>query len=194
MAAYNVHTKRDIRTRMHMHTHTHTPPGPQFRACYSICICPRTQAHTHRASVQSRLFEAEEDADNNKALVVQLKGEIKELKQKLVRADNTRRKLHNELQELKGNIRVFARVRPSDERCVLGIDEEIGSVTVPYNGNHSEFRFDRAFNPRSTQVSLSLPPSLSPFLAHYLNAPSTPAPPRSLPPSLPPSLSLFLTI
>ena len=118
-----------------------------------VCICTHTHTHTHthRASVQSRLFEAEEDADSNKALVVQLKGEIKELKQKLVRADNTRRKLHNELQELKGNIRVFARVRPSDERCVLGIDEEIGSVTVPYNGNHSEFRFDRTFNPRSTQ-------------------------------------------
>ena len=143
------------------HTHTHTLPGPHFRACY-MYMPTHTHIHTHRASVQSRLFEAEEDADHNKALVVQLKGEIKELKQKLVRADNTRRKLHNELQELKGNIRVFARVRPSDERCVLGIDEEIGSVTVPYNGNHSEFKFDRAFNPRSTQVSLSLslPPAL----------------------------------
>ena len=92
----HMHADREteIRTSMHMHTHTHT------------------HTHTHRASVQSRLFEAEEDADSNKALVVQLKGEIKELKQKLVRADNTRRKLHNELQELKGNIRVYCRVRP----------------------------------------------------------------------------------
>ena len=132
----------------------------EYRTYKDVCNTPTKLAdqlsklvslEADRASVQSRLFEAEEDAGQNKALVAQLKGEVKELKQKLVRADNTRRKLHNELQELKGNIRVFARVRPADERCVLGIDDEIGSVAVPYHGAHNEFRFDRAFNPRSTQ-------------------------------------------
>ena len=55
------------------------------------------------------------------------------------------------LQELKGNIRVFARVRPASERCVLGIDDENGAVMVPYNGSQTSFKFDRAFNARASQ-------------------------------------------
>jgi kinesin family protein C1 len=101
--------------------------------------------------VQSRLFEAEEDADSNKALVTTLKEEVKNLKQKLFKAESTRRKLHNELQDLKGNIRVFARARPANEHSVLAIDDENGSVMVPHNGTQTGFKFDRAFNARSSQ-------------------------------------------
>ena len=104
-----------------------------------------------KAAVSSRLNAAEEDLENNKELVGTLKEQVKGLKQKLARAENTRRKLHNELQECKGNIRVFARVRPAEERCVMAVDEHSGEVKVPYNGVQHAFTMDRAFNLRSSQ-------------------------------------------
>jgi len=132
----------------------------EYRTYKNVCNTPTKLAdqlnklvslEADRASVQSRLFEAEEDADSNKTLVMSLKDQVKDLKQKIAKADSTRRKLHNELQELKGNIRVFARVRPADERNVLSIDDENGSVLVPHNATQTTFRFDRAFTPRSSQ-------------------------------------------
>ena len=70
----------------------------------------------------------------------------------VVKADALRRKMHNELQELKGNIRVFARVRPdAQEREVVAVDDEVGTVVVPLGGAQSAFRFDRAFTPRASQ-------------------------------------------
>ena len=83
-----------------------------------------------------------------------------------LRAEETlRRKLHNQVQELKGNIRVFCRVRPTlesddddsakitypdceednKELLVTGPDQKsaIGTVTTSKNN----FSFDRVFNP-----------------------------------------------
>ncbi|QMW28972.1 hypothetical protein G4B84_004307 [Aspergillus flavus NRRL3357] len=90
-------------------------------------------------------------------------------KDKLRKEETLRRKLHNQVQELKGNIRVFCRVRPSletepqtgiaqiqypdaSEECkeinVLGLEEKssLGAVTKKNNN----FAFDRVFGP-STQ-------------------------------------------
>jgi kinesin family protein C1 len=86
-----------------------------------------------------------------------------------LRAEETlRRKLHNEIQELKGNIRVFCRVRP-----VLPNEmEETAKITFPDEGNDSKelivtgpesksslgtvntlqypYKFDRVFGPESS--------------------------------------------
>jgi predicted RNase H-like nuclease (RuvC/YqgF family) len=40
-------------------------------------------------------------------------GEIAELKQKLYEAEERNRILHNTIQDLKGKVRVFVRIRPS---------------------------------------------------------------------------------
>ncbi len=70
-----------------------------------------------------------------------------------------RRKLHNLVQELRGNIRVYVRVRPllggekaegmavktrKDEEDWVGIVNEEMGVT-------KEWKFDRVFGPESTQ-------------------------------------------
>lgn len=87
-------------------------------------------------------------------------------KQKLIKEETLRRSLFNQVQELKGNIRVMCRIRPSfgDEEVakisypdedkegkeieILGKEEKssLGNIT---RKNHS-FSFDRVFGPSST--------------------------------------------
>lgn len=91
-----------------------------------------------------------------------------EANEKLIKEETLRRKLHNQVQELKGNIRVFCRVRPSLESDpvdttakivfpdvesdskeveVLGQEEKssLGNVTTKKHA----FAFDRVFGPSS---------------------------------------------
>lgn len=91
------------------------------------------------------------------------------IKAKLRKEETLRRKLHNQVQELKGNIRVFCRVRPSlssepvteiapmqypddceeaKEINVMGPEERSSLGTVSRKNNN--FAFDRVFGP-STQ-------------------------------------------
>lgn len=94
--------------------------------------------------------------------------ETEAVKEKLRREETLRRKLHNQVQELKGNIRVFCRVRPSlnsepaseitpmqypdesddaKEINVMGPEEKssLGSVSRKNN----TFTFDRVFGPNT---------------------------------------------
>ncbi|KAK2756679.1 kinesin-like nuclear fusion protein [Arachnomyces sp. PD_36] len=96
-----------------------------------------------------------------------------ETKEKLRREETLRRKLHNQVQELKGNIRVFCRVRPalgtgaeadvakiqfpdssadSKEIVVLGPEERssLGNVTTKTNS----FSFDHVFGPSSQNTDV----------------------------------------
>lgn len=89
-----------------------------------------------------------------------------EANEKLRAEEMLRRKLHNQVQELKGNIRVFCRVRPplegdtdpakiafpdantdSKEVSVQGPEQKsaLGSITA----NNNAFSFDRVFGPSS---------------------------------------------
>jgi kinesin family protein C1 len=87
---------------------------------------------------------------------------IQELEQQALDADSVRRALHNQIQELRGNVRVFCRVRPttSDTACVE-CPSDGSSVTLAREcdrgGSGGEvppptaFEFDRVFGPASTQ-------------------------------------------
>jgi len=99
--------------------------------------------------------------------------EAKEAKDKLRIEETLRRKLHNQVQELKGNIRVFCRVRPSLESDsdgdaarisfpdnqgdskeveILGPEEKssLGNITTKKN----MFAFDRVFAPESQNADV----------------------------------------
>lgn len=95
--------------------------------------------------------------------------ERSQAKEKLFQAEAARRKLHGQIQDLKGNIRVFCRVRPvlGDEKMPVELsfpdmDEEgqqIQLITPNSNGMPSDsespnkvnsFAFDKVFNPQST--------------------------------------------
>ncbi|XP_069031150.1 kinesin-like protein KIFC3 isoform X2 [Embiotoca jacksoni] len=83
-----------------------------------------------------------------------------ELLRKYKREMNLRKKCHNELVRLKGNIRVFCRVRPvsqeeqdsADAKTMLSFDSEDDAVLYLANkGKVMTFELDKVFPPQSTQ-------------------------------------------
>ncbi|GJR51123.1 kinesin-like protein KIN-14N [Tanacetum coccineum] len=92
----------------------------------------------------------------------ELQFRLAEAEVKLVEGESLRKKLHNTILELKGNIRVFCRVRPLlfDD----GADNETNSVSFPtatdnlgrgiellQHGQKHSFTFDKVFVPESSQ-------------------------------------------
>jgi len=74
-----------------------------------------------------------------------------------------RKKLHNEVVELKGNIRVFCRVRPSikedgsgkmAENIVKFDQDDDQLLYVSNRGTVKQFEMDRVFKPESTQIEV----------------------------------------
>ena len=82
-----------------------------------------------------------------------LQAELEEADKRIFAGDQARRKMHNIIQELKGNIRVYCRVRPL-----------IASETVRGSKAHFELR-----RPSSSDSVALTPPSInSLFSCHYL--------------------------
>lgn len=98
---------------------------------------------------------------------------ISELESKVREEESIRRRLHNTIQELKGNIRVFCRVRPplgselsntTTEQVMthldFGSDEDEKTIELNQTGESASgnaisknypFAFDKVFAPKSTQ-------------------------------------------
>ncbi|XP_042371714.1 kinesin-like protein KIFC3, partial [Plectropomus leopardus] len=83
-----------------------------------------------------------------------------ELLRKYKREMNLRKKCHNELVRLKGNIRVFCRVRPvsqeeqdsADAKTMLSFDSDDDAVLYLSNkGKIMTFELDKVFPPQATQ-------------------------------------------
>lgn len=112
---------------------------------------------------------AAEFAQHSKVLIAKVDAaqrSAKEANERYVKEQAERRKLHNQLQEAKGNIRVFCRIRPMSSK-----EEELGETSVvksntPFEVNIIEsaseraggrlvesksFEFDRVFGADSTQ-------------------------------------------
>lgn len=109
-----------------------------------------------------------ETADSKELEMTRHLAKIDELEEKLKAGDSIRRKLHNVIQELRGNVRVFARVRPFLPND--GVDASDGNTPdtiIPRSDNTSlriqksaseeargedhSFSFDRVFGPSSSQ-------------------------------------------
>ncbi|KAL1569701.1 Kinesin-like protein KIN-14R [Salvia divinorum] len=113
--------------------------------------------------------EAHECADsipdlNKMVFAVQALVEQREdLKLKYNDEQMKRRKLHNQLQETKGNIRVFCRCRPLSKSeviagCASVMDFDTakdGDLGIAVNGsNKKSFKFDRVYTPKDDQVDV----------------------------------------
>lgn len=96
--------------------------------------------------------------------IIEVKDEsIVALRNQVMASESTRRQLHNVIQNLRGNIRVFVRVRPMLEKeCKMNKGQENDSpLTVVEAGNaisirgpteQSSFEFDKVYGPASTQA------------------------------------------
>lgn len=94
------------------------------------------------------------------AEVDELKVKAKKSEELLFESNIARKQLHNDLLDLKGNIRVFCRVRPSldveNSRSMCGwqyIDETSLEISTIDNGKKikHDFSFDQVFHPQSSQ-------------------------------------------
>jgi hypothetical protein len=75
-------------------------------------------------------------------MVGQLSRKVGTLEGMLVDAERVRRKLHNDLVEIRGNIRVFVRIRPTDKRsCTRVLSQD--SVRLHVDNKPNDFFFDR---------------------------------------------------
>ncbi|XP_078101358.1 kinesin-like protein KIFC3 isoform X1 [Sander vitreus] len=87
-----------------------------------------------------------------------------ELLRKYKREMNLRKKCHNELVRLKGNIRVFCRVRPvsqeeqdsaADAKTMLSFDSDDDAILYLANkGKMMTFELDKVFSPQATQLEV----------------------------------------
>jgi kinesin family protein C1 len=101
----------------------------------------------------------EEDEAVLKARIEERDRRIVELEKQLFEGEQLRRQMHNRIQELRGNIRVYVRTRPflpgDGEESDPSIDfcpdgESLSIVDHRGGGNHS-FKFDKVFPPSSGQ-------------------------------------------
>lgn len=105
----------------------------------------------------------------HESTIAKLNAELEEQRKKAIQDEEVRRGLHNRILELKGNIRVFCRVRPflksSSTPPVYSYPEhphnggiqlkapETG-VSACNEGKTYDFEFDRVFGPQDGQVSV----------------------------------------
>jgi kinesin family protein C1 len=116
---------------------------------------------TAHAATTARAMGAEETVVQRDAMIVELEAKAKE-------DEKLRKKLHNTIQELKGNIRVFCRIRPGAEQSTASGEPDLfevnGAKALAINDpngradmagdikNRSfDFAYDHVFGPDSRQ-------------------------------------------
>lgn len=129
----------------------------------------QTELKVDFASIQDKYQATERENEHHKTQLQEALQSIEDLKRNLREHEELRRQLHNDVQDLKGNIRVFCRVRPikPDEEdrmpCnmdyidddTLGLRKSRESVMGRDKGESKlEFTFDRVFAAESSQAEV----------------------------------------
>ena len=147
----------------------------ELRQNLSTASTSAATIESSRQGLQAKVEYLESDSKSQSEAYAHMEQQMRDaiqdaqkLQEKLRAEETQRRKLHNQIQELRGNIRVFCRVRPS-----LGVDanEEQAKIAYPDGGDEGKeievrgaeeksslgtvttkkypFTFDRVFGPTS---------------------------------------------
>jgi len=123
------------------------------------------QLQNENRTLKIDLDFSESTCKNQKEKIEQMENTLKEklaelqsLEQQLVLGEEERRLLHNTIIELKGNIRVFCRIRPSSSNDaatnVVSWQESDNLVAVNQKDKKMNFNFDKVFGAESSQESV----------------------------------------
>lgn len=136
-----------------------------LKKCEDTCASQKIILSEHEAKVQ----KLEKNLNKQKKTNEELNEKVKDLQSLVHQMDRDRRLLHNAIQELKGNIRVFCRVRPRIPKesakalCTINfIDEctiEVGRSESADSASgksrtKQEFTFDKVFPPTASQAEV----------------------------------------
>ncbi|KAL3503429.1 hypothetical protein ACH5RR_037878 [Cinchona calisaya] len=130
----------------------------QIRRLQEQLACAEKKSVISDMSVMETRTEFEEQ----KRFILELQNRLSDAEMKIVEGEKLRKKLHNTILELKGNIRVFCRVRPllSDDACapemkVISFPTAMESlergIDLSQNGQKHSFTFDKVFMPDASQ-------------------------------------------
>ncbi|KAL8043668.1 hypothetical protein ABFX02_09G128057 [Erythranthe guttata] len=100
--------------------------------------------------------------EEQNAMILELKNRLRDADSKIVEGEKLCKKLHNTIMELKGNIRVFCRVRPllsddgdGNDAKVVSFPTSMGrlgrGIDVTKNGQKHPFTYDKVFKPDDSQ-------------------------------------------
>ncbi|SPO30991.1 c-terminal kinesin [Ustilago trichophora] len=118
-------------------------------------------------ALRAKIASMDKDVTETKEANLHLENELRE-------AESLRRKLHNEVQELRGNIRVFCRVRPPSNNDANNGTEALATIRFPNQREATQiellaagesalgtvtmrnhlFTFDRVFQPTASQADV----------------------------------------
>ena len=131
---------------------------PEMSGRDASALTARLVKATKAAEAAKRIAS---DLEEYKRIAAERATRIEALEAQAMDADAIRRALHNQIQELRGNVRVFCRVRPatSERSCVeCSSDGDGVTLTRSFEGDGQgggqsscAFEFDRVFGPASTQ-------------------------------------------
>ncbi|XP_063041508.1 kinesin-like protein KIFC1 isoform X2 [Engraulis encrasicolus] len=143
----------------------------KLRSVESLKDALTTELHTtqsHLSVCKSSLEHTQDVLQKTQEELRQAKEQIVKMEEELYSGEMERRKLHNTIQELKGNIRVFCRVRP----LLSDVGAEIPHIQLPTHDNKAvvlakseeshtgrsgdtqknyNFSFDHVFGPAASQ-------------------------------------------
>ncbi|XP_048738988.1 kinesin-like protein klp-3 isoform X2 [Ostrea edulis] len=105
--------------------------------------------------LRGQIAKAKDGVKNIKSSSSGSQEEMEEVRALYRKEAMQRKLLYNQLQELRGNIRVFCRARKDDRAgCCLKFPTDSDIVTIDNNQQKKMFSFDKVYDPNSTQEQI----------------------------------------